>query len=59
MAVWQYAKFTHTPFPYADYAKKYVEFVAQYAENAKFYARKYDNIAIWQYGNMQNSHILS
>jgi hypothetical protein len=23
MAIWQYAEFTYTPFPYAEYADKY------------------------------------
>ncbi len=40
MAVWQYAQFTHTPFPYeGSYADKYAEY-------AKHYAMKYDNMAI-------------
>jgi hypothetical protein len=25
MTIWQYAKLTHTPFPYAEYADKYAQ----------------------------------
>ncbi len=52
MAICQYAEFTHTPFPYAEYADKYAEYAKQKARYAQQYARKYDIILTFQYGNM-------